>query len=299
MKKILAFISLLFLMVACSSTEKVVSSSSSSRGSSVSRNQSTVRNMGKFQVDSSSYVAIGKNERIQFIVVHYTAIDNAASIKELTTNKVSSHFLVLDEDDNKIYNLVPLEQRAWHAGASAFRGRTNINDTSVGIEIVSDGIAREYRPDPNPYHPYDHYVDYKPIQIEKVAQIIKYVAEKYNVPARNIVAHSDIAPSRKKDPGAKFPWKELYDKYNIGAWYDETDKQEFMDEEKFKATSIREIKDELRKYGYEINRLDEWDKESKDVVYAFQLHFNPKNATGEMDLETFAILKALNKKYPD
>ena len=300
MKKILAFISLLFLMVACSSTEKVVSSSSSSsRGSSVSRNQSTVRNMWKFQVDSSSYVAIGKNERIQFIVVHYTAIDNAASIRELTTNKVSSHFLVLDEDDNKIYNLVPLEQRAWHAGASAFRGRTNINDTSVGIEIVSDGIAKEFISDPNPYHPYDHYVDYKPIQIEKVAQIIKYVAEKYNVPARNIVAHSDIAPSRKKDPGAKFPWKELYDKYNIGAWYDEADKQTFMDEEKFKATSIREIKDELRKYGYEINRFDEWDKESKDVVYAFQLHFNPKNATGEMDLETFAILKALNKKYPD
>ena len=300
MKKILAFISLLFLMVACSSTEKVVSSSSSSsRGSSVSRNQSTVRNMGKFQVDSSSYVAIGKNERIQFIVVHYTAIDNAASIKELTTNKVSSYFLVLDEDDNKIYNLVPLEQRAWHAGASAFRGRTNINDTSVGIEIVSDGIAKEFISDPNPYHPYDHYVDYKPIQIEKVAQIIKYVAEKYNVPARNIVAHSDIAPSRKKDPGAKFPWKELYDKYNIGAWYDEADKQTFMDEEKFKATSIREIKDELRKYGYEINRFDEWDKESKDVVYAFQLHFNPKNATGEMDLETFAILKALNKKYPE
>ena len=300
MKKILAFISLLFLMVACSSTEKVVSSSSSSsRGSSVSRNQSTVRNMGKFQVDSSSYVAIGKNERIQFIVVHYTAIDNAASIKELTTNKVSSHFLVLDEDDNKIYSLVPLEQRAWHAGASAFRGRTNINDTSVGIEIVSDGIAKEFISDPNPYHPYDHYVDYKPIQIEKTAQIIKYIAEKYNVPARNIVAHSDIAPSRKKDPGAKFPWKELYDKYNIGAWYDEADKQTFMDEEKFKATSIREIKDELRKYGYEINRLDEWDKESKDVVYAFQLHFNSKNATGEMDLETFAILKALNKKYPE
>lgn len=297
MKKILAFISLLFLMVACSSTEKVVSSSS--RGSSVSRNQTTVKNIGKFQVDSNSYVATGKNERIQFIVVHYTATDNLGSIKELTSSRVSSHFLVLDEDDNKIYNLVPLEQRAWHAGASAFRGRTNINDTSVGIEIVSDGIAREYRADSNPYHPYDHYVDYKPIQIEKVAQIIKYVAEKYNVPARNIVAHSDIAPSRKKDPGAKFPWKELYDKYNIGAWYDETDKQEFMDEEKFKATSIREIKDELRKYGYEINRLDEWDKESKDVVYAFQLHFNPKNATGEMDLETFAILKALNKKYPD
>ena len=298
MKKILAVIGLLFLMVACSSTEEVRSSGSREKIYRTSTNQTTVRNIGKFQVDSSTYTSRGKEERIKFIILHYTALDNVGSIRELTGG-VSAHFLVLDEDDNKIYNLVPLEQRAWHAGVSAFRGRTNINDTSVGIEIVNDGIAKEYRSDPNPYHPYDHYVDYKPIQIEKVAQIIKYVAEKYNIPARNIVAHSDIAPSRKKDPGAKFPWKELYDKYNIGAWYDEADKQEFMDEEKFKATSIREIKDELRKYGYEINRLDEWDKESKDVVYAFQLHFNPKNATGEMDLETFAILKALNKKYPD
>ena len=298
MKKILAVIGLLFLMVACSSTEEVKSSGSREKIYRTSTNQTTVRNIGKFQVDSSTYISRGKEERIKFIILHYTALDNVGSIRELTGG-VSAHFLVLDEDDNKIYSLVPLEQRAWHAGVSAFRGRTNINDTSVGIEIVNDGIAKEYRSDPNPYHPYDHYVDYKPIQIEKVAQIIKYVAEKYNIPARNIVAHSDIAPSRKKDPGAKFPWKELYDKYNIGAWYDETDKQEFMDEEKFKATSIREIKDELRKYGYEINRLDEWDKESKDVVYAFQLHFNPKNATGEMDLETFAILKALNKKYPD
>ena len=298
MKKILTVIGLLFLMVACSSTEEVKSSGSREKIYRTSTNQTTIRNIGKFQVDSSTYISRGKEERIKFIILHYTALDNVGSIRELTGG-VSAHFLVLDEDDNKIYSLVPLEQRAWHAGVSAFRGRTNINDTSVGIEIVNDGIAKEYRSDPNPYHPYDHYVDYKPIQIEKAAQIIKYVAEKYNIPARNIVAHSDIAPSRKKDPGAKFPWKELYDKYNIGAWYDETDKQEFMDEEKFKATSIREIKDELRKYGYEINRLDEWDKESKDVVYAFQLHFNPKNATGEMDLETFAILKALNKKYPD
>ena len=298
MKKILAIIGLLFLMVACSSTEEVKSSGSREKIYRTSTNQTTVRNIGKFQVDSSTYISRGKEERIKFIILHYTALDNVGSIRELTGG-VSAHFLVLDEDDNKIYSLVPLEQRAWHAGVSAFRGRTNINDTSVGIEIVNDGIAKEYRSDPNPYHPYDHYVDYKPIQIEKVAQIIKYVAEKYNIPARNIVAHSDIAPSRKKDPGAKFPWKELYDKYNIGAWYDEADKQKFMDEEKFKATSIREIKDELRKYGYEVNKLEEWDKESKNVVYAFQLHFNPKNLTGEMDLETFAILKALNKKYPE
>lgn len=294
MKKLLAIISLLLLMTACSSTDDV---KTGSRNNIIQKNQ-IVRNLGKFQVDSTSYVSRGKDERVRFIVLHYTALDNAGSVRELMAG-VSSHYLVLDEDDNKIYNLVPLEQRAWHAGTSSFRGRTNINDTSIGIEIVNDGIDKQYINDSNPYHPYDHYVDYKPIQIEKVVQIIKYVVEKYNIPARNIVAHSDIAPSRKKDPGAKFPWKELYEKYNLGAWYDESDKQEFMNEEKFNNASIREIKDELRKYGYEINRLDEWDKESKDVVYVFQLHFNPKNPTGEMDLETYAILKALNKKYPD
>ena len=210
MKKILAFISLLFLMIACSSTEEV---KNGNKGNNYRILYSqTIRNIGKFKVDSSSYISTGKNERVQFIILHYTATDNLGSIKELTSSRVSSHFLVLDEDDNKIYNLVPLEQRAWHAGVSAFRGRTNINDTSVGIEIVSDGIAREYRADPrndsNRYPPYDAYLEYKPIQIEKAAQIIKYVAEKYNIPARNILAHSDIAPSRKKDPGAKFPWKE-------------------------------------------------------------------------------------------
>ena len=298
MKKILALLSLLIFMVACSSSDTPVKET---KGISTSRrtSSSSIGSMGKFKVDSDTYVSLGRNERIQFVVVHYTATNNEYSIKELISNRVSAHFLVLDEDDNMIYNLVPLDQRAWHAGASAFRGRTNLNDTSIGIEIVSDGIARDRRNDPNRYPPYDAYLEYKPIQIEKVAQIIKYVAARYNIPARNIVAHSDIAPSRKKDPGAKFPWKELYEKYDIGAWYNESDKQAFMNEEKFNATSISDIKEELRKYGYEINRTNEWDRDSRDVVYAFQLHFNPKNATGNMDLETFAILKALNKKYPN
>ena len=299
MKKILALLGLLIFMVACSSSDTPVKETKGISTPRRTSSSSSIGSMGKFKVDSDTYVSLGRNERIQFIVVHYTATNNEYSIKELISNRVSAHFLVLDEDDNIIYNLVPLDQRAWHAGASSFRGRTNLNDTSIGIEIVSDGIARDRRNDPNRYPPYDAYLEYKPIQIEKVAQIIKYVAARYNIPAKNIVAHSDIAPSRKKDPGAKFPWKELYEKYDIGAWYNESDKQSFMNEEKFNATSITDIKEELRKYGYEINRTNEWDRDSRDVVYAFQLHFNPKNATGDMDLETFAILKALNKKYPN
>lgn len=288
MKKILTSIGLALTLVACSSSNPNIISHTTKTY--------TGRNFGKYNVDSETYVSKAQNERIQFIILHYTAGNNEASIKELTSGKVSSHFLVLDNDDNTVYNLVPVDKRAWHAGSSSFGGRTNINDTSVGIEIVNDGIDKKYRNYPT-YHPYDHYVEFNEKQIEKVAEIIKNTAREYNIPAKNILAHSDIAPGRKQDPGAKFPWKLLYDKYQIGAWYDETDKAQFMDEKIFNSLSIKDIKNELKKYGYSINSNDEWDKEGKDVVYSFQLHFNPKNASGVMDLETYAILKALNKKY--
>ncbi|WP_022819734.1 N-acetylmuramoyl-L-alanine amidase [Fusobacterium russii] len=249
-----------------------------------------------YKIDSEKYVAKGKNERIQFIIIHYTAGSNEVSIKELTSERVSSHYLIPSGKDEKIYSLVPESERAWHAGVSSFRGRTNINDTSIGIEIVNEGIYKEFRDYPT-YNTYEHYVDYEKMQIEKVAQLVKDLSLRYKIPARNILAHSDIAPSRKKDPGAKFPWKKLYDEYGIGAWYEEEDKMSFMNYEEFSSKTIAELKKELKDYGYDINDSEEWDKPSKDVVYAFQLHFNPKNLTGEMDLETYAILKALNKKY--
>lgn len=276
MRKKIYLLFLLILFTACSSTSK----------------KEVI-----YKIDNEKYIAKGKNERIQFIILHYTATTNEVSIKELTSERVSSHYLILSGDDKKIYNLVPDNERAWHAGVSFFRGKTNLNDTSIGIEIVSDGIYREYRDYPT-YNLYEHYVDFEEIQIKKVAQLVRELVAKYKIPARNILAHSDIAPSRKKDPGAKFPWKRLYDEYGIGAWYEEDDKLLYMANiEEFLTKSISEIKKEFKDYGYEINDTNEWDKESKDVIYAFQLHFNPKNLTAEMDLETYAIIKALNKKY--
>ena len=215
----------------------------------------------------------------------------------MISERASSHYLITSgNNEKKIYNLVPDNERAWHAGVSSFRGRNNINDTSIGIEIVSDGILREYWNYPT-YNLYEHYLEYEELQIKKVVYLLDMLIKKYKIPARNVVAHSDVAPSRKKDPGAKFPWKMLYEKYNIGAWYEEEDKLYFMNQEEFEKKSVVEIKKELRDYGYKINETDIWDKESKDVVYAFQLHFNPQNLTAEMDLETYAILMALNKKY--
>lgn len=260
-----------------------------------------VANTDSFIVDNTTYESTGKSQRIKTIVLHYTVSDNDRSIKLLTAGKVSAHYLIMKNDDDKIYSLVPETERAWHAGDGSFAGRTILNDTSIGIEIVNDGIQPQYlnalKKDDLDYHPYEHFVEFDEIQIKKVAQLVKDIATRYDISPKNIIGHSDLAPSRKIDPGAKFPWERLYKDYGIGAWYEEADRRYFTTEIALATPTIPEIKQQLRNYGYQINDSDEWDKASRDVVYAFQLHFRPRNPTGNMDIETYAILKALNKKY--
>ena len=267
----------------------------------VTTNNTQIENTESFVIDSETYQATGKSERIKSIVLHYTVSDNARSINTLTTGQVSAHYLILDYDDNKIYNLVPESERAWHAGDGGFAGRTILNDTSIGIEIVNAGIQPQYRNALKngdfEYHSYEHYVEFDELQIKKVAQLVQDLAARYKISPKNIIGHADMAPSRKIDPGAKFPWQQLYFDYGIGAWYDDFDKQFFMHQDTFAAATIPEVKQAFRDYGYQINDSAEWDKASRNVIYAFQLHFRPQQPTGELDLETYAILKALNKKY--
>ena len=254
-------------------------------------------------VDSDTYPSTGKSQRIKSIVLHYTVSDNERSIQLLTKGQVSSHYLILDNDDNKIYSLVPESERAWHAGSGSFGGRNILNDTSIGIEIVNKGIQPQYlralKDSELDYHPYEHFVEFDDLQIKKVGQLVQDLAKRYDISPKNIIGHADMAPSRKIDPGAKFPWQQLYFDYGIGAWYDEFDKQFSMHQDTFAAATIADIKQAFRDYGYQINDSDEWDKASRNVVYAFQLHFRPQQPTGVMDLETYAILQALNKKYAD
>ena len=283
----------IFLALACALTLPLTGC--------VTTHNTQIANSESFIIDSETYQATGKSERIKSIVLHYTVSNNARSINTLTTGQVSAHYLILDYNDDKIYNLVPESERAWHAGDGGFAGRTILNDTSIGIEIVNSGIKPEYRDALKngnlDYHPYDHYVEFDELQIKKVAQLVQDLAARYKISPKNIIGHADMAPSRKIDPGAKFPWQRLYKEYGIGAWYDEFDKQFFMNQDAFAAATIPEIKQAFRDYGYQINDTDAWDKASRNVVYAFQLHFRPQQPTGELDLETYAILKALNKKY--
>lgn len=262
---------------------------------------SPVATTKNYSVDSDTYQSTGKSQRIKTIVLHYTVSDNERSIKTLTTGNVSAHYLILDKNDDKIYNLVPESERAWHAGEGGFSGRTILNDTSIGIEIVNKGIKPQYRNalknSELDYHPYSHFVEFDELQIKKVAQLVQDIAQRYDISPKNIIGHADMAPSRKIDPGAKFPWERLYKEYGIGAWYDEADKQYFMQQVQLATPTIQEVKQAFRDYGYQMNTTDVWDKESRDVIYAFQLHFRPQQPTGNMDSKTYAILKALNKKY--
>lgn len=252
-----------------------------------------------YKIDSKTYQAKSKDSRIKYIVLHYTATNDDVGIRALTGPNVSSHYLVTSKDKEPVYALMDHNERAWHAGVSEFAGRSNLNDSSIGIEIVNIGIRNTSNTPKYEgfFRPYNEYVEFSEGQIKKVAALVKKLTEQYNIKPKFIVGHSDIAPTRKIDPGPKFPWEVLYKEYGIGAWYDEADKKLFVNPELFAVTPVSEIKAELRRYGYRINTSNDWDEESRRVVYNFKAHFNPKKLDDTMDAESFAILKALNRKY--
>ena len=273
--------------------EIIINNGASNNGNSnpnpnpVRSGNQTIRNsIGNITINSD-YTSEGQNYRQRFIILHYTAIGKEGSLKTLTKEEVSAHYLVSDQKNDPVYYLVDESKRAWHAGASEWKTTKNLNDSSVGIEIVNDGDA------------HGSFVPYKNFQIKNVAVLVKYLADKYQIPATNILGHEDIAPQRKSDPGPLFPWQELYQKYNIGMWYDNETKNNYEREyeTKLSMTPVSDVQRELNKFGYGISITGSWDKQTKNVIKAFQYHFRPSKYDGKLDLETYAILKALNDKY--
>lgn len=269
------------------STSATVNTGYSSSGYSSGKGRTVTNSAGTMKLDNTTYYSIGQDYREKFIIVHYTAINKETSIKALTNNDVSAHFLVTDDPLDPVYSLVPENKRAWHAGVSQWKTRTNLNDSSIGIEIVNLGQS------------HGEFVPYKDFQIKNVAVLLRYLVDKYEIPATNILGHSDIAPQRKPDPGALFPWRELYMKYNLGMWYDEATKNMYQNSlyTTFSTIPIYEIQQEFKKFGYGIETTGYYDEQTKNVVKAFQQRFRPYLYDGTVDVETYAILKALNEKY--
>ncbi|CAI8970832.1 N-acetylmuramoyl-L-alanine amidase AmiD [Pseudomonas chlororaphis] len=250
-------------------------------------------------IDYNSYRTLAPyNKRVRFLVLHYTALNFEASVKALTTGAASAHYLIPAVQDptyqaagfqeQRIFNLVAEEDRAWHAGVSDWAGRSGLNDTSIGIEIVNEAT------DVNGVFTFP---DYERSQIEALKQLALNILQRYpDMSPKNVVGHSDIAVGRKSDPGPKLPWKELY-KAGIGAWYDEPTKKKYV--QQFRAAGLPE-RDEVLKafatYGYGVP-AQATDDFFQSLVRAFQMHFRPKNYAGKLDVETCAILYALNEKY--
>ncbi len=264
-----------------------------SYGSIVSANPSG------YEVIKNFFPAIGQNFRQRYVILHYTALNTEKSAMVLTQQSVSSHYLVNDADDKEIYQLVDEDKRAYHAGVSQWRNDGQLNDTSIGIEIVNAG----YTMDSTGMKVFPEYPDY---QFKKVAALVKDIVNRYNIPPTNILGHSDIAPTRKQDPGPKFPWKRLYDEYQLGMWYDEAVKQSFYDQALAYdySTKVLEppfvylVQTTLRQLGYGVELSGTYDKATQQCVEAFQYHFRPTNYSGSLDAETWSVLQALAQKYP-
>lgn len=252
-----------------------------------------------FKVVKTYYPAVGQNFRQRYIILHYTALDDDRSVRVLTEQSVSAHYLVNAIDDKEIYQLVDENKRAYHAGISQWRADSQLNDTSIGIEIVNAG----YRKDSLGARVFPTYPDF---QVKKVAALVKDLVSRYNIPATNVLGHSDIAPTRKQDPGPQFPWKKLYDEYQIGMWYDEPVKQSFYSQtmsEDFELklldqNFVYQFQTALKNFGYSLPTNGILDDATKKTIEAFQYHFRPTNYSGVMDGETWAILQALLQKYP-
>ncbi|WP_110687422.1 N-acetylmuramoyl-L-alanine amidase [Salinicola aestuarinus] len=244
-----------------------------------------------YRVDASA-TSSAFNHRIRYVVLHYTDSEEQRALTTLMGPKVSSHYLVsrspIAHGQPVVRQLVGEQQRAWHAGVSAWEDRTQLNDTSIGVEIVNDGPTDTPRG--------RRWQEYPDTQIETVIALVSDLATRYDLPPTAIVGHSDIAPQRKIDPGPRFPWHRLH-LAGIGAWPREADVERFRRAFDRAPPTLVQYQRALRAYGYALPADGEWSELNHDVTRAFQMHFRPGAVTGERDTDTLARLWALVARY--
>jgi N-acetylmuramoyl-L-alanine amidase len=214
------------------------------------------------------------------IVLHYTGmIDGPAALARLTDPqaKVSAHYMV--EEDGRVFALVPEERRAWHAGKSFWRGETDINAASIGVEIVNPGHEFGYRPFPG-------------AQIATVIDLLVEVRSRWTIPDDRILGHSDVAPHRKTDPGELFPWKRLAEAGH-GLWVEPSPAPGAPLAEGDEGLGVFTLRSGLARLGYDCPRTGAYDADLAVIVRAFQRHWRPERVDGVADGETRARLMAL------
>ena len=226
---------------------------------------------------------IRQKKKVKFIIIHYTGMKKESlAINRLCnfTSKVSAHYFI--KKNGNILKLVPDLYEAWHAGKSSWKKYKLLNNNSIGIEIQNSGHGHRYE-------------NFSLNQINSLKKLLKKLIKLYKINHNNILGHSDIAPERKKDPGEKFPWKNLA-KSKLAKWH-RLKKKELKEVRVIKLTQIEEkqfIKN-LYKIGYNKITGLKPSINSKILVKAFQRRYRQDLVNGKPDQECLLISKNLLK----
>ncbi len=222
-----------------------------------------------------------RGARPNCLILHYTGMPTGEAALALLTDpasEVSCHYFVWE--DGRIDQLVAEGARAWHAGKAFWKGESDLNSASIGVEIVNpghDGWSPSF-PDR---------------QIAATIALARDVLSRWRIPPERVLAHSDVAPGRKRDPGEAFPWRRLKEG-GVGHWVEPAPiggEALFRREEE--GPPVRALQAMLALYGYSVDLSGVYDRHTRAVVEAFQRHFRPERVDGEADPSTVATLKAL------
>ncbi|WP_421783645.1 N-acetylmuramoyl-L-alanine amidase [Kiloniella litopenaei] len=227
---------------------------------------------------SPNYGPRPQNGEIDMLLMHYTGMQTGQEALErlcAPEAQVSAHYLV--EEDGEVFQLVSEENRAWHAGLAYWKGVTDINSCSIGIEIVNPGHEWGYR-----YFP--------TAQMDSVIKLSKRIIEQHVIPPHRVLAHSDVAPERKEDPGELFDWQFLA-QHGVGLWPDTTTQSDNLLQDEFVL--------KLGEYGYNVDIESPTGSLTKAAIIAFQRHFRPGKLDGQVDRECCQILANLHSQLDD
>lgn len=222
-----------------------------------------------------------RRETVDMIVLHYTGMETGAGAEAWLcdpASAVSSHYLV--HEDGRIVQMVRESDRAWHAGKSSWFGRSDINSCSVGIEIVNPGHSLGYR-------------NFPKRQIDAVIALCEGIVQRHSIPAQRVLAHSDVAPGRKIDPGERFPWKALFEA-GVGHFVEAAVLRRGAVLKAGDASAeVEALQSMLALYGYGVEISGAFDRQTEIVVEAFQRHFRQRKVDGVADGSTIRTLERL------
>jgi N-acetylmuramoyl-L-alanine amidase len=219
--------------------------------------------------------------RPDMLLLHYTGMPDAQGALDWLCNpasQVSSHYFVFE--DGRIAQLVPEARRAWHAGSGSWNDEPDINSCSIGVEIANPGHDGGLPPFPE-------------AQIAAIIALARDIVGRWAIPPERVLAHSDVAPGRKQDPGERFPWETLH-RAGIGHWVPPAPTGDGrLVSRGDRGVGVIAAQAMLSIYGYAVPQTGAFDEATEAVVAAFQRHFRPERVDGVVDRSTIRTLREL------